>query len=203
MSNPCFNGQRSLKALEELINNPFWKVEMKKEGTQIYINGKNRTGDIFSEKIALLASDLSQIPEVRQALLKLQRDCFVPQRGLVAEGRDCGTVVFPRARVKIYLTADEKTRAIRRYGQQDDNGIHGLRQDKKEEYRSDSGAEAASLQPGKGENNLKKILENQTLRDKQDVMRKTAPLMIPQGAFVIDSTSLNENQVVKQILDYV
>ncbi len=159
-----------IKTLTELANDSLWEVKMDKEETRLFINGKNRTEDIFSEKIALLASDLSQIPEVRQALLKPQRDCFVPETGLVAEGRDCGTIIFPEAKVKIYLTANEEIRATRRYQQQ--------------------------------ENSLRKVLETQKLRDKQDLKRKTAPLTKPQGAFVIDSTLLNVDEVVKQVLDY-
>ena len=191
----------SVKILTELTSDPCWKVRMDKEETRVFINGKNRTGDIFSEKIALLASNLSQIPQVRQALLKPQRDCFIPDTGLVAEGRDCGTVIFPQAKIKIYLTANEETRATRRYQQQENKGTHHHRQQRNTEYKNNT--EAGTIHPyEREENNLRKTLKVQTLRDKQDSVRKTAPLTKPQGAFVIDSTLLNTDEVVRQVLDY-
>ena len=160
-----------LTTLVSLASDPCWEIRMDEEETRVFINGKNRTEEISSEEVALVASDVSRIPQVREALLKPQRDCFNPEMGLVAEGRDCGTVVFPEARVKIYLTAREDTRARRRHQQQ------------------------------KGD--LVRTLEIQKLRDGQDSRRQTAPLKVPQGAFIIDSTLLGVEEVVEQILDHV
>jgi len=190
-----------IKVLTKLANDPCWEVKMDREETLVFINGINRTGDIFSEKIALLASDLSRIPQIRETLFKPQRDCFVPKKGLVAEGRDCGTIVFPEAKVKIYLTANEKIRATRRYQQQENKGTHHHHHHKNKGRAKIIGIDATP-HDHREEDNLKKILETQKSRDKQDSKRETAPLTTPQGAFVIDSTLLNVDEVIKQILDY-
>jgi len=83
------------------------------EGTRVIIDNNNVTEELSSEKVAKVASQISAYPEVRQALLELQRQFNRPP-GLIAEGRDCGTVVFPQADVKIFLTASLDKRAERR-----------------------------------------------------------------------------------------
>ena len=85
-------------------------------GEQIWLDGVDATADVRSEAIGLAASTLSAIPEVRAALLQRQRD-FAVAPGLVADGRDMGTIVFPMASLKIYLTATAHVRAERRAGQ--------------------------------------------------------------------------------------
>ena len=100
--------------LLELADSDLWRVEMTPGDTEVLYKNENVTEAIAGEEVGAVASQVSQIPEVRQALLERQRRCFKPEVGLVAEGRDCGTVVFPQSAVKIYLTASPALRAMRR-----------------------------------------------------------------------------------------
>lgn len=100
--------------LADLASGNQWRIEMKEENTEVYFGDKNVTDLIMHEDVGNIASKISHFPKVRQSLLNGQRDCSTKTQGLVAEGRDCGTVVFPNAEVKIYLTARSENRAERR-----------------------------------------------------------------------------------------
>jgi len=102
------------EALAQLAVSPQWRVEMAPDNTKVYLGNKDVTDHIFQEQVGGIASKISHFPKVREALLIPQRDCEHRSNGLVAEGRDCGTVVFPHAKVKIYLTARQVNRAERR-----------------------------------------------------------------------------------------
>ena len=101
-------------SLTELAHSNEWSVRMGSSRTQVFFKNNEVTDDIFGEDVGNIASKISHYPEVRQALLDAQRNCSVGPQGLVAEGRDCGTVVFPDAQAKIYLTASSEHRAARR-----------------------------------------------------------------------------------------
>ncbi len=102
------------RALSDLSKGPQWRVEMAETKTRVYVGEKDVTDEISREDIGGAASKISHFPKVRESLLTGQRDCQKRTEGLVAEGRDCGTVVFPQAEVKIYLTAHSEQRAERR-----------------------------------------------------------------------------------------
>lgn len=102
------------EALSELSNGNRWRVEMAETKTHVYLGDLDVTDEISREEIGGAASKISHFPKVRASLLAGQRDCQKRTEGLVAEGRDCGTVVFPEAPVKIYLTAHSEQRAERR-----------------------------------------------------------------------------------------
>ncbi len=106
------------KALAKLAKSDCWSVEMTSEKTAVIYQMKDVTAEINSEKTGSIASIISQYPEVRAALLQAQRDCSLQPPGLIAEGRDCGTVVFPEAILKVYLTARSEDRAKRRAKEQ-------------------------------------------------------------------------------------
>ncbi len=106
------------KALAMLAKSDCWSVEMTSEKTAVIYQMKDVTAEINSEKTGSIASVISQYPEVRAALLQAQRDCSLQPPGLIAEGRDCGTVVFPEAILKVYLTARSEDRAKRRAKEQ-------------------------------------------------------------------------------------
>lgn len=89
-------------------------IKLTDEQTRVVVSGRDATDDISKESIGSIASKISSYPKVRQALLQAQRDCALGVQGLVAEGRDCGTVVFPHAVVKFFLTAKAEDRAARR-----------------------------------------------------------------------------------------
>lgn len=101
-------------AVLDLANSLRWQVHMTPEDTEVFLDQNNVTSLISGEEVGATASRISQIPAVRAALLQRQRDCFQATQGLIAEGRDCGTVVFPHAPVKIFLTATPAQRALRR-----------------------------------------------------------------------------------------
>lgn len=102
-----------VKALTELAHSSVWSVRMAPARTQVFFKNHEVTDDIFHEDVGNIASKISHYPDVRKALLEAQRNCATTP-GLVAEGRDCGTVVFPDALAKIYLTASSQNRAARR-----------------------------------------------------------------------------------------
>ncbi len=110
-------------ALSDLaVNRSVWTVALAADKTQVFFGDQDVTHLIQHEDIGALASRVSKLPAVRESLLSAQRDCLVYGKnkggGLIAEGRDCGTVVFPKAFAKIYLTADPLQRAERRSAEQ-------------------------------------------------------------------------------------
>ena len=138
----------------------------------ISLAGENINGLIRNEQIGAIASQVAAIPEVRSALLERQR-AFLQAPGLIADGRDMGTVVFPDAPLKIYLTASPEERAQRRYKQLKDKGI---------------------------DVNLPSLVEELRQRDDRDMNRQAAPLKPADDAIIIDTTTLNIEQVAEQVM---
>jgi len=104
----------SPKDLVALVENPIWAIQLTSAKTLVLYKNQDVTDHIAQESVGNAASKISHYPEVRKALLESQRSCAMGPDGLVAEGRDCGTVVFPTAQAKIYLTASSENRAARR-----------------------------------------------------------------------------------------
>ncbi len=100
--------------LVELSRSSEWSVEMSDSKTKVLFQRQDVSDLISREDVGNYASKISHYPDVRKALLEGQRACSLGHAGLVAEGRDCGTIVFPQAQAKIYLTADQSHRAARR-----------------------------------------------------------------------------------------
>ena len=100
--------------LSELAMSDAWSVKMTENFTQVFFENKDVTELIAQEEVGNAASLISHYPEIRQSLLDFQRNCAIGVKGLVAEGRDCGTVIFPQAEAKIYMTASSEHRATRR-----------------------------------------------------------------------------------------
>lgn len=107
-----------VRGLVNLANSPIWTVRLDDDQTRVFWREQNVTTEVLSEENGSRASKISQIPEVRRALLQNQRNCALNVPGLVAEGRDCGMIVFPGAVLKIYLTASQEERAARRSREQ-------------------------------------------------------------------------------------
>ena len=139
-----------------------------------YLNQVDVTDALRQEHIGLLASKIAAYPAVREALLARQR-AFQTGKGLVADGRDMGTVVFPDAPLKIFLVADVQSRAQRRYKQLIDKGISA---------------------------NLSDLLVDLQARDLRDMNRAVAPLKPAQDAYILDSSSLSIDETVNQVLQY-
>ena len=137
----------------------------------VLIKGEDISGDLRTEEISMIASSVSAKPVVREALLPLQREAG-RQGGIVAEGRDMGTVVFPDADVKFYLDADVDERARRRYLQLVENG---------------QTADLGDIKRGIG------------ARDSQDSTRAISPLKPADDSVVIDTTALSIDAVVEEM----
>lgn len=101
-------------ALAALCQSDVWSVKMTEQLTLVIYKGADVTEQIMKEETGSAASKISSYPKVREQLLGAQRACANGSKNLVAEGRDCGTVVFPQAVLKIYLTAHQESRANRR-----------------------------------------------------------------------------------------
>jgi len=139
-----------------------------------YLDNENLSKKIRTDEAGQLASHVARIPAVRAALLTKQRS-FASEPGLIADGRDMGTVVFPAAKVKIFLTASAECRAKRRYEQLKNKGVSA---------------------------NIRALLDSIKLRDERDKNRAIAPLVPAQDALVIDSSDMSIEAVLDQILDY-
>ena len=158
---------------EQVLASVATEMDLEFLGQTILMDGVNVTAAIRQEEIGLAASQIATKPALRQALLLRQRD-FARMPGLVADGRDMGTVVFPQARLKIFLTATPRARAERRYKQLIDNGFSA---------------------------NLDGLSADLEARDARDASRAVAPLKPASGAVVIDSTSLSINEVVQAVVN--
>lgn len=140
--------------------------------TQVILDNENVSQKIRSEQCGQDASQIATIPEVRQALLERQRN-FAQVPGLVTDGRDMGTVVFPNAVLKIFLYASSEERANRRYLQLKESGINV---------------------------SLAQVVEELVKRDTRDTARTHAPLKPAEDAVQIDTTGLTIVQVYQNVL---
>jgi len=141
------------------------------ELVQTWLEGEQIDHLLRTEKAGSDASVVAAIPEVRAALLQRQRDFAVPP-GLVADGRDMGTVVFPDAHLKVFLTASVEERAHRRYKQLKEQGLSA---------------------------NLRALREELEARDRRDSERAAAPLKPAPDAWVLDTTGIGIDEVVAMI----
>ncbi len=146
-------------------------------GGRVSMNGQDVTDAIRTEEVSQVASRIAVIDEVRQALLELQRS-RLKAPGLVADGRDMGTVVFPEANLKIYLTASTRARAERRHKQLIEKGFS---------------ASICSLSQGQ-------VMRGIEARDQRDAQRAASPLRPADGAYRIDSSELSVDEVVELVL---
>ncbi|NPA72131.1 MAG: (d)CMP kinase [Gammaproteobacteria bacterium] len=139
--------------------------------TSILYEGEDVTSKVRTEEIAGVASTVAVIPEVRAALMNRQKN-FASLPGLVADGRDMGTVVFPDADLKLYLTASATIRAERRVKQLKNQGVSA---------------------------NIGQITRDIEERDARDLNRKTAPLKPAEDAIIIDTSGLDITEVCRQV----
>lgn len=144
------------------------------ENGEIFLFGQKVTDAIRSEACGVGASRVAALPSVRAALLARQRAFRIPP-GLVAEGRDMGTVVFPDATLKVFLTASAEIRAQRRYKQLKEKGIDA---------------------------NIQTLLRELRERDQRDSARSVAPLQQAADARELDSSGLGIEEIVRQVLDW-
>ncbi len=157
------------------LNNISVSLKNENFSQTIFLNGVDVTQKIRTNEISMVSSEISVIPEVRQFLLKLQRD-IAKENNVVIDGRDIGTVVIPNADVKIFLTADPKVRAKRRYNQLISKGQSTT---------------------------FDEILELINKRDYNDIHRKISPLKKADDAILVDNSNLNQKNTVDKLMEII
>ena len=160
-------------------------------GGKVWLDGEDVSEQVRSAAVTALVSPVSALPAVRRALVALQREIGEQQArsasGVVVEGRDAGSHIFPTARWRFYLDASLRERARRRLGQDSKGSTKGSSED--------------SSEPDPRE--LRAAMEKLAERDRIDRERPVAPLRIPEGATVIDTTHLGFEAVVAAICEQV
>ena len=143
--------------------------------SEIFLNGRNVEKEIGSLEISNFVSKVAAIPEIRKEMVKLQRN-IDRKKGVVMDGRDIGSVVFPDADIKLFLTASETVRAKRRFEEMINNGFSVSYDD---------------------------ILNNIRIRDNLDSSRSDSPLTIEKDAVVIDNSNMSIDEQIKQIIHLI
>ena len=162
------NFEEVLSNVDTLIKNIAIRFEYEEgQKSRIFVNGEDFTDKIRTEKVALLASKIAKDKKARDMLEVYQRSYLVAP-GLVADGRDMGTVVFPEANIKFYLTASVEKRAERRLNQLKDQGISA---------------------------NLPHLIQKLLLRDRADTERIISPLKPAKEAVIIDTSNMSVSEV--------
>jgi len=146
-----------------------------KEGIcEIKLNKKILGKELRNENIASRASELAKKEEIRNAIIKIQRNAYDSEKGLIADGRDMGTIIFPEAALKVFLQASPEVRAERRANQLKEKGMSVIMHD---------------------------LLEQIQQRDEEDINRKISPLKPADDAIVIDTSSLSIKEVEKKVME--
>lgn len=163
------------QAMQDLTNSLNLRLEAECGVLRIILDNEDITDHLRTEEVGLMASKVSSLPRIREVLLPIQQK-FGCCGGIVAEGRDMGTVVFPNADLKFFLHATVSERAMRRHRELIEAGLPSQ---------------------------LEIVESKMELRDRQDTERSIAPLKIPADAVVIDSTALAFEEVVAAMLNAV
>ena len=149
-------------------------LDIRFEGERILLSGREVSSAIRAEAVGVAASKIATLPAVRRALVELQH-AFRQAPGLVADGRDMGTVIFPDAMLKVFLTASVEARANRRYKQLIEKGFPA---------------------------NMADLLQDLRERDARDTQRAVAPLKPAEGAHLLETSHMGIEQAVAQVLDW-
>ncbi|MCE7914989.1 MAG: (d)CMP kinase [Nitrosomonas sp. PRO4] len=158
----------------DLLSSIARNLDVKFNGQVIYLDGKSVTDDIRTEECGILASQLAAYPDIREALKERQREFRQPP-GLVTDGRDMGSVIFPNAILKVFLTASAEIRAQRRYKQLIEKGMNA---------------------------NIANLLHDIEKRDERDSNRSIAPLQQGADTRLLDTTSLTISQAQDTVLSW-
>jgi len=183
-----FEDESSLAVVAQGLSVEFLPSEFG-EPVKVLLDGLDVTNEIRTESAGNNASKIAPLAAVRQALLQRQRD-FSTSKGLVADGRDMGTVVFPHAEYKVFMTASAEERAERRYNQLKNKSGQLKNADGRLKNESEDVSIAALL---------KEIEE----RDARDMGRKNSPLKAADDAKVIDTTRFSIEEVLEQVMGLI
>lgn len=168
-------GPKDTDHVPALLNDANIEIKFLEDDQHMILNGKDVTGEIRTPEIGACAAQVAAQPAVRSFLLDLQRN-LAKTHSIIMDGRDIGTVVLPKASLKIYLTASPEIRAQRRY----------------EEY----------LQKGQ-KAVYEEVLEDQKKRDYEDMHRKIAPLQQAKDAVLLDTTELSLEEAIKAVVTLI
>ena len=141
---------------------------------EIELNDKVLGKELRNENIASKASELAKEAEIRSAIIKIQREAYNSEKGLIADGRDMGTIIFPEAALKVFLQASPQVRAERRANQLKEKGMSVIMHD---------------------------LLEQIQQRDKEDTNRKISPLKPADDSLVIDTSNLSIKEVEQKVME--
>ncbi len=141
---------------------------------EIELNGKILGRELRNEEIASRASELAKEEEIRNAIIKIQRDAYDSEKGLIADGRDMGTIIFPEAALKVFLKASPEVRAERRANQLKEKGMSVIMHD---------------------------LLEQIQQRDEEDMNRKISPLKPADDSLLIDTSNLSIVEVEEKVME--
>tara|TARA_B100002019_G_scaffold62094_1_gene53228 strand:- start:295 stop:966 length:672 start_codon:yes stop_codon:yes gene_type:complete len=141
---------------------------------EIELNDKILGKELRNENIASIASELAKEAEIRNAIVKIQRNAYDPKKGLIADGRDMGTIIFPEAALKVFLQASPEVRAERRANQLKEKGMSVIMHD---------------------------LLEQIQQRDEEDTNRKISPLKPADDSLVIDTSYLSIKEVEEKVME--
>ena len=168
------DGLKVDKLVSDLVNIQLSFVQVYSDSYEINLNGKNVESEIRGMEVSNCVSLVSAIPQVRELLVSQQRE-MGQNKSLVMDGRDIGSVVFPEAELKLFMTASEHVRAERRYAELSE----------------------------KSNISLEEIKTNLKNRDYKDMSRETSPLIRVSDAVIIDNTNLNHQQQLEMVLKMV
>ncbi|ACO04273.1 MAG TPA: (d)CMP kinase [Persephonella sp.] len=152
------------------------KLEPSDNGVKVFLDGEDVSSKIRTEEIGKIASKIARHPEVRKILVQKQREMGKKAKNAVIEGRDTGTVIFPDADLKIFMTASPEVRARRRWEELKNKGL---------------------------DIDYNRILKEVKERDHLDQTRKDSPLRPAKDAIIIDTTNKSIDEVINQILELV
>ncbi len=158
------------------INNSKIKLltNLKEKVCEIELDDKVLGKELRNENVASKASELAKDSEIRNAIMKIQRNAYEEEKGLIADGRDMGTVIFPEAVLKVFLQASSKVRAERRANQLKEKGMSVIMHD---------------------------LLRQIQQRDEEDINRKISPLKPADGSLLIDTSNLSIKEVEKRVME--
>ena len=149
-------------------------TNLKEKICEIEIDEVVLGNELRNEDVATKASEIAKVPEIRNAIIKIQRNAYDAKSGLIADGRDMGTVIFPEAILKVFLQASPKVRAERRANQLKEKGMEVIMHD------------------------LLKLIQQ---RDKEDMNRKVSPLKPAKDSILIDTSELSIQEVEEKVME--
>ena len=170
------DGLETTREIVQFLNNSKIKLitNLNESICEIELNDQVLGIELRNENIASKASELAKEPEIRSAIIKIQRDAYDSKKGLIADGRDMGTIIFPEAALKVFLQASPEVRAERRANQLKEKGMSVIMHD---------------------------LLEQIQQRDKEDINRKISPLKPADDSLVIDTSNLSIEEVEEKVIE--